>query len=111
VIGNKCHLVPRTVARGVGLPQAFRDGARHLQDIIDRMRVLGDPRDGWQALIHQDLRDAPHQDCQSPGLGDALYLGLLEVPPKLDELHQLFTVVKRVEALGLCLHQRWLTQV
>jgi hypothetical protein len=110
-IGNGWHLVLGIVAEGVGLLQAFQDGAYSLQDVIGYAWVLGDPRDGRHAMVHQDLRDIPHQDHQSPGLGDALHLGLLQAPPEPDNLHQPLMVVLEIEALGLCLHQRLLTQV
>jgi hypothetical protein len=90
------------MAEGVHLPQAFQDGARHLQDVVNRARVSRDPRDRRNDEVHQDLRDVPHQD---------LHFGLLDVPPELDELHQLCTVVLGVVVSGLCLHQCRLMQV
>jgi hypothetical protein len=42
-IGNGWHLVLGIVAEGVGLLQAFQDGAYSLQDVIGYARVLGDP--------------------------------------------------------------------
>jgi hypothetical protein len=109
--GNERHLVPRIVARGIGLSQAFQDGAHCLQNIVGHMRIPGDPWDGRHAKVHQDLGGTPHQNCQSPSLGDTLHLSFLQAPVKLDELHQLLTIVPGVETPRLRLHQFRLMQV
>jgi hypothetical protein len=95
--GNGWHQVSGTMAGGIGLPQAFQDGARCLQNIVGHTRILGDPGDGRNAKVHQDLGCIPYQNCQSLGLTDVLHLSLLEEPLELDELHQLHTVVPGVE--------------
>jgi hypothetical protein len=99
------------VARGVGLPQAFQNGARCLQDVVSPTQVPEYPRDGRHAKVHQDLGDVPHQDRQSPGLGDVLHHALHKAPLKVDELHQLLMVVQGIETLGLRLHQHRVAQV
>jgi hypothetical protein len=76
-IGNEQHIFSRTIVGGLGFPQAFQDGAYHLQNFIGPKRIPGDPWDGRHAKIHQDLGSVPRQDHQSPGLGDALHLSLL----------------------------------
>jgi hypothetical protein len=58
----------------------------------------------------QDLRDIPHEDRQPPGLSGVLRLDLLQVPPELNDLYQLLTVVSGIEAPGLRLHMSHLTQ-
>jgi hypothetical protein len=109
--GNERPVIPWTMAGGVGLPHVFQDGACYPQDVARHAWVLGDPGDGRHAKVHQDLRDVPHQDRQSPGLGVAPDFGLLVGPSELNELHQLLMVVLVVETPGLCLYQRCLTQV
>jgi hypothetical protein len=92
------------MVRGVGLPQVLQDDAHDLQDIVGHVRVSGDPQDGRHAKIDQDLGDVPCQDCHSPDLSDMLHLGFLDELPKHNKLHQLFTIVPRVESSGLRLH-------
>jgi hypothetical protein len=72
--GRGQHQIPGTIAGGVGSPQAFQDGARRLQDVIDRAWVPGDPRDRRHAKVHRDLGDVPHQDRHHPSLSDVLHL-------------------------------------
>jgi hypothetical protein len=57
VIGNEWHLVPGTVAEGVGLLQAFQDGAHSLQDVVGHMQIPGNPRDERHAKIHHVDQD------------------------------------------------------
>jgi hypothetical protein len=99
------------MAGGVGLLQVLQDDIHRIQDIASHAWILENPQDEGHAKIHQNLGHVPHQDHQPPGLGDAVHLGALKEPPELNELHQLLTVVLRVESLGLHLHQHCLAHV
>jgi hypothetical protein len=62
-------------------------------------------------MILQDLGHIPHQDHQLAGLNDAVYLSIPRKPAKLDKLHQLITIILRIEPPGLSLRQRRHTQL
>jgi hypothetical protein len=54
----------------------------------------------------QNLGHLPHQGGQPTGHGDMVCLDVLKKPPKLNELHQLITVVSGVDPPGLRFRQR-----
>jgi hypothetical protein len=43
------------MARGIGLLQVLQDYVHHLQDVISRAWILGDPRDRRHAKVLQNL--------------------------------------------------------
>jgi hypothetical protein len=43
------------MVEGIGLSQVLQDDTHHLQDVIGRAWVLGDPRDERHSKIHYDL--------------------------------------------------------
>jgi hypothetical protein len=83
---------------------------------MQRQETGGTPSLGDLGQRHTPPADIPRWSLppprrrQPPGVSDALHLGLLEVPLKLNKLHQALTFVPGVEALGQCLHQCRLMQ-
>jgi hypothetical protein len=59
-----------------------------------------DPRGSWDrghTKILQDHGHVPHQGCQLAGLDDTVRLGVLKKPVKLNDLHQLITIIPGIE--------------
>jgi hypothetical protein len=103
-------LIPRAVAGVIDLLHVLQDDVHRSQDVASDVRILGNPRDRRRTKILQDLGHGPHPGRQSAGLDKAVRLGILMKPLELDQLHQLITIVPRIEPLGLHIHQRHHTQ-
>jgi hypothetical protein len=102
-VTNERGLIPRAMAGGVGLLRVVRDDAHCLQEVASHAHIPGDPQDGRNARIHQNLGDVPHQNRQPPSLGDEFHLSILEELSELDDLHQLFMIIPGVDSPGPCL--------